>query len=102
MCGPKRSPRTRGYLHTRRTPMCCGTVSMGGMNVRPIAFFAAVFTAAVLALALTAGAQQIPAQTAQPKRPLPPTPATRYTTQRDTLNQNTVTVISGNPNGTYL
>jgi TRAP transporter TAXI family solute receptor len=30
------------------------------------------------------------------------TPAARYNALRDKLNQNTVTVISGNPNGTYL
>ena len=75
------------------------------MNVRPIACFAAMLGAALM-IPLAAGAQQS-AQIAQAvKRPAPQTqsqtPAGRYASQRDTLNQNTVTVISGNPNGTYL
>ena len=42
-------------------------------------------------------------QTAQAKRPIPKSaPATQYSALVDKLNQNTVTVISGNPNGTYL
>lgn len=42
-------------------------------------------------------------QAAQAKRPAPvPLPATRQAAITDKLNQNTVTVISGNPNGTYL
>ena len=73
------------------------------MNVRPIACFAAMLGAALM-IPLAAGAQQS-AQIAQAvKRPAPQTPsqtpAGRYASQRDTLNQNTVTVISGNPNGT--
>ncbi|NJO35108.1 MAG: TAXI family TRAP transporter solute-binding subunit [Rhodospirillales bacterium] len=75
------------------------------MNVRSIACFAAVLTAAVLALPLTTGAQQS-VQVAQAKRPPAPlvqqTPSARYAARRDKLNQNTVTVVSGNPNGTYL
>ena len=72
------------------------------MDVRPIACFAAVLGAALLLFPLAAGAQQS-AQVAQAaKRPAQQTPAGRYASQRDTLNQNTVTVISGNPNGTYL
>jgi uncharacterized protein len=79
--------------------MCGGTVSRGGIEVRSIACFGAALAAVLLALPLSAGAQQ----PAQIKRPAPaPAPATRYASQRDTLNQNTVTVISGNPNGTYL
>lgn len=70
------------------------------MKVRPIAFFGAVLAAALLAFPLTASAQQ-PAQVKRPQ-PAAQTPAARYAVQRDTLNQNTVTVISGNPNGTYL
>lgn len=69
--------------------------------MQPIAWFAAVLAATALAFPLAAGAQQ-PGQNAQVKRPVPQTPAARYSAQRDTLNQNTVTVISGNPNGTYL
>jgi TRAP transporter TAXI family solute receptor len=72
------------------------------MNVRPIACIAAVLGVALLQFPLAAGAQQS-VQVAQAiKRPVPQTPAGRYASQRDTLNQNTVTVISGNPNGTYL
>jgi TRAP transporter TAXI family solute receptor len=41
-----------------------------------------------------------PAQQAGPKRT--PSVAANYLALRDQLNQNTVTVISGNPNGTYL
>ena len=67
--------------------------------MRPIACFAAVVGAALLAFPLASGAQQIPQAKRQPP---PPTPASRYAALRDTLNQNTVTVISGNPNGTYL
>ena len=67
--------------------------------MQPIACFGAMLAAALLVLPVAAGAQQ----PVQVKRPPPqPTPAARYASQRDTLNQNTVTVISGNPNGTYL
>jgi len=72
------------------------------MNVRPIACFAAVLGAALLLFPLAAGAQQSVQVAQAVKRPVPQTPAGRYASQRDTLNQNTVTVISGNPNGTYL
>ena len=71
--------------------------------MRPIACFASMVAAALLVFPQAAGAQQLgPAAQAQIKRPLTQAPAARYATQRDTLNQNTVTVISGNPNGTYL
>jgi TRAP transporter TAXI family solute receptor len=70
--------------------------------VRPITSFAAAFLAVCLAFAQVAIAQESP-QIAQLKRQAaPPAAASSYTTLRDTLNQNTVTVISGNPNGTYL
>jgi uncharacterized protein len=72
------------------------------MDVRPIACFAAVLGAALLVFPLAAGAQQSVQVAQAVKRPVPQTPASRYASQRDTLNQNTVTVISGNPNGTYL
>ncbi len=72
------------------------------MNVRPIACFAAVLGAALLLFPLAAGAQQSVQVAQAAKRPVPQTPAGRYASLRDTLNQNTVTVISGNPNGTYL
>lgn len=45
-------------------------------------------------------------QIAQAKKqalpPLPPNPAARHAALTELLNQNTVTVVSGNPNGTYL
>jgi uncharacterized protein len=72
------------------------------MNVRPIACLAALLGAALLVFPLAAGAQQSVQVAQAVKRPVPQTPASRYASQRDTLNQNTVTVISGNPNGTYL
>ena len=72
------------------------------MNVRPIACFAAVLGAALLLFPLATGAQQSVQVAQAAKRPVPQTPAGRYASLRDTLNQNTVTVISGNPNGTYL
>ena len=68
-----------------------------------IARYAAALIAALLVFPLTTGAQQQPTQLAQVKRPVPPlSPAAKYAYLRDRLNQNTVTVISGNPNGTYL
>ena len=57
---------------------------------------AAIFGAACLALVAPALAQQV-------NRPVAaPTPAAKFAALRDKLNQNTVTVISGNPNGTYI
>lgn len=68
----------------------------------PIARLAAALVAALLLFPLAAQAQQ-PVQIAQAKKqPAQQSPAARYAALRDTLNQNTVTVISGNPNGTYL
>jgi TRAP transporter TAXI family solute receptor len=64
-------------------------------NVRLAAICAVAATAAVVAFP-AAG----PAQQAGPKRS--PSVAANYLALRDQLNQNTVTVISGNPNGTYL
>jgi uncharacterized protein len=70
--------------------------------VRPITSFAAACLAVCLAFAHAAIAQES-SQLAQLKRQAaPPAAASSYATLRDTLNQNTVTVISGNPNGTYL
>jgi TRAP transporter TAXI family solute receptor len=74
--------------------------------VRFITSCAAGLAAALLLFPLAAQAQQQPSQLAQAvKRPaaaVPQTPAAKYSALRDKLNQNTVTVISGNPNGTYL
>jgi TRAP transporter TAXI family solute receptor len=76
---------------------------LGEDNVRLAALLAAVATAGVLAFPVAGPAQQ-PA----PKRPaaVHPVPvgneAARQQAMREELNQNTVTVISGNPNGAYL
>jgi uncharacterized protein len=63
---------------------------------------------AVVVTALLGLPTPTPAQQPVGKRPVaaPPAPtqnaAAQYLTRRDKLNQNTVTVVSGNPNGTYL
>jgi uncharacterized protein len=92
---------------------------LGEDVVRVAALLAAVTTAAVVAFPVAGPAQQpAPPPVAQPsaaqpsaaKRPpvavrpapLPQGEVTRQQAMRDELNQNTVTVISGNPNGTYL
>jgi TRAP transporter TAXI family solute receptor len=69
--------------------------------MRRIARHAAILGALLLAISTSAIAQQ---QYAPLKRPAaaPLTPTAKYIALRDKLNQNTVTVISGNPNGTYL
>jgi uncharacterized protein len=88
----------------RRPPIrWFAVVSRGGRNVQPIARLAAVLVAVLVLSPLTARAQQ-DIQLAQVKKqpPVAQSPAARYAALRDTLNQNTVTVISGNPNGTYL
>jgi TRAP transporter TAXI family solute receptor len=69
-----------------------------------------VLCAAVATVAFLAFPSSGPAQQPAPKRPLaarpapavPQTEVARQQALRDELNQNTVTVISGNPNGTYL
>jgi len=75
--------------------------------VRSALGLAAVVTAAVLAFPNAVAAQPQPAQPPpQPvpaKRAVPLTPAaTRLAALAEKLNHNTVTVISGNPNGTYI
>jgi len=78
--------------------------------VRLTALCAAVLSAALLVFPAPGPAQQPgikrPAAIAPPTAAVQPAPATtaaaRYAALRDKLNQNTVTVISGNPNGTYL
>jgi TRAP transporter TAXI family solute receptor len=55
--------------------------------------------AACLAFSAPAFAQQVKRPAAAPAVL---TPAAKFNALRDKLNQNTVTVISGNPNGTYL
>ena len=78
--------------------------------MRLTALCAAVLSAALLVFPAPGPAQQPgikrPPAIAPPTAAVQPAPATtaaaRYTALRDKLNQNTVTVISGNPNGTYL
>jgi uncharacterized protein len=78
--------------------------------VRLTALCAAVLSAALLVFPAPGPAQQPgikrPAAIAPPTAAAQQAPATtaaaRYAALRDKLNQNTVTVISGNPNGTYL
>jgi len=77
----------------------------GEENVRVAALLAAVATAAVLAFPVAGPAQQLPPAAKRPAavRPVPPqTETARQLAMREELNQNTVTVISGNPNGAYL
>lgn len=66
--------------------------------MRKLACFAAIFSVAIIGLLDPALAQR--AKRANPAAEQ--TPAARYAALREKLNQNTVTVISGNPNGTYL
>jgi TRAP transporter TAXI family solute receptor len=61
-----------------------------------------VATAAVLAFPAPGPAQQPAAKRPLAARPVPQSEIARQQAVRDELNQNTVTVISGNPNGTYL
>jgi uncharacterized protein len=73
--------------------------------VRLTALCAAVLSTALLLFPAPGPAQQPsvkrpPAAVIQP--PAAQTAAARYLARRDKLNQNTVTVVSGNPNGTYL
>jgi uncharacterized protein len=83
----------------------------GESKVHSIPYIAAIGVAALLALPASARAQAPPTKaaappnytTAQAKRPVPAAaPATRHAALTEKLNQNTVTIISGNPNGTYL
>ena len=74
--------------------------------MRLILGVAAMAFAAVLVLPGGLAAQlftQAPKQAAPaPKRAGPTAPPSRQALLTEKLNQNTVTVISGNPNGTYL
>jgi TRAP-type uncharacterized transport system substrate-binding protein len=58
--------------------------------------------AAIGAACLTLAASAALAQPVKRPAPAAVTPAAKFNALRDKLNQNTVTVISGNPNGTYL
>lgn len=66
-------------------------------------YLAALIAAALLAFSSPGSAQQV----AQQARPVPKAApaaqaAARHAALTEKLNQNTVTVVSGNPNGTYL
>lgn len=71
-------------------------------------WFAAIAVAALMAFPGSGIAQQFkpaapqPVQVKRPPAPLPANPAARHAALTEKLNQNTVTVISGNPNGAYL
>src|SRR6185503_12501871 len=94
---------SRGARAYPTTTIIAAAGVLGEDNVRLAALLAAVATAGVLAFPVAGPAQQ-PA----PKRPaaVHPVPvgneAARQQAMREELNQNTVTVISGNPNGAYL
>jgi uncharacterized protein len=70
--------------------------------VRLAALLAAVATAGVLAFPVTAPAQQPAPRRPPAVQPVPTQDGARQQALREELNENTVTVISGNPNGTYL
>ena len=74
------------------------------MNVRPIACFAAVAWrgAAGVPVCCRRAASRRPGRAGKAAGPAAAAPAARYAALPEKLNQNTVTVISGNPNGTYL
>jgi TRAP transporter TAXI family solute receptor len=91
--GTEKAPHQLCVPEERGALFC--DASRGGKNVRLTALCAVAAAAAVVAFP-AAG----PAQQAGPKRT--PSVAANYLALRDQLNQNTVTVISGNPNGTYL
>jgi TRAP transporter TAXI family solute receptor len=86
------------------TPGRCGRLQQQGFGgeekVRATALCAVVVTAS-LGFPAPSPAQQPAVKRPVATQPAPPSAALRAT-QRDELNQNTVTVISGNPNGTYL
>jgi TRAP transporter TAXI family solute receptor len=64
--------------------------------------YAAAVLAALMVFSVAGVAQQAPQGKRPVAVPVQPNAAARYMALRDKLNQNTVTVISGNPNGTYL
>ena len=70
--------------------------------MRAVALSAAAVTAAMLAFPAPGPAQQPGLKRPPVAQPVSPPAPSRIAALRDELNQNTVTVISGNPNGTYL
>lgn len=70
--------------------------------MRLAALLAAVATAGVLAFPVTGPAQQPAPRRPTAVQPVPTQDGARQQALREELNENTVTVISGNPNGTYL
>jgi TRAP transporter TAXI family solute receptor len=70
--------------------------------MRAVALCAAAVTAAILAFPVSGPAQQPGLKRPPAAQPVPPPAPSRIAALREELNQNTVTVISGNPNGSYL
>ena len=70
--------------------------------MRAVALCAAAVTAAILAFPASGPAQQPGLKRPPAAQPVPPPTPSRIAALREDLNQNTVTVISGNPNGSYL
>ena len=70
--------------------------------MRAVALCAAAVTAAILAFPASGPAQQPGLKRPPAAQPVPPPTPPRIAALREELNQNTVTVISGNPNGSYL
>src|SRR5262245_24693247 len=69
------------------------------MSVAAMAFAALLVLPTGLTAQLLAPAPKAPAPAAKRAAPVP---VTRHAALTEKLNQNTVTVVSGNPNGTYL
>src|SRR6185295_17753012 len=97
---------SRGARAYPTTTIIAAAGVLGEDNVRLAALLAAVATAGVLAFPVAGPAQQLPPAAKRPVavRPpaLPQNETARQQAMREELNQNTVTVISGNPNGAYL
>jgi uncharacterized protein len=82
----------------KRGPFCKGASREGRNDVRKVACYAVAIFAAALSFSLPTTAQVKRPPAAAPQI----APPAKFANLRDKLNQNTVTVISGNPNGTYL
>ena len=101
-------PKGGQVPHTRQPPF--SRWFRGRENVNATPRIAAIVLAAVVLFAGHVSAQVVPGKVGGPqqatpglkKAPLPLNPAARHAALTEQLNQNTVTVISGNPNGTYL
>ena len=84
-----------------KIPICPGVRYFGRARVRSTPYVAAII--GVMLLGFAAGAQAQHQQTKHATAAAGQSPAARSNAAlTETLNQNTVTVISGNPNGAYL